>query len=445
MDVLLQSFIHTAKLTNQGLYFWEILLCSAPHFPIKLSYSASFSPFHHFAVLSFLYLIRVVFRGGLDVALTVGDSSCRLNVLSLMRRGRVVRRTRSQTGSLPGQRADNNQQQRPGRHRRTAQQPTESNEPGQPTELTSAVPLRRSARLNQGSTQSLSERAIEAEASRRQRRQRTRSLRGTRNTTHTRNHVQPSAPAITEEEDMSRRFNHTQPLDGSGRSYSLQVAVQPPRVARAGVPLYPPLAIQVHIFDAETGEEISGEDEFSSLFAQATLYGESTNSPPLAPPDMFLLSGRLSMSLDLLNDGPGEDSTPLSRQQGSYVIFPDLVINRTGSYRLGISLFKIGGNRRGRHPGDPRGGGGGGGGGTSLEEIKSDVIVVQAGPAPLQIGNIQKFGKFHIAFVDIILQNRRHRNSWSISGIAAPWFPLHLRQRRALLYENWGWGLNEHL
>lgn len=363
-----------------------------------------------------------------------------------------MRRTRSQTGSLPGQRANNNQ--RPGRHRRTAQQPTGSTEPEQPTELLPAVPLRRSARLNQGSTQSLSDRAIEAEASRQQRRQRTRSLRGTRNTTHTQNHVQPSASEITEEENMPGRFNHTQPLDGLGRSYSLQVAVQPPRVGRAGVPLYPPLAIQVHICDAGTGDEISGEDELSSLFAQATIYGEGINSPRLAPPDMFLLSGRLSMSLDLLNDGPAEDSTPLSRQQGSYVIFPDLVINRTGSYRLGISLFKIGGSRRGRHPGDPRGGGGGG---TSLEEIKSDVIVVREGPVPLQIGNIQSSGKYHIAFVDMILQNLRHSNSWSISGIAAPRFLLrlrfplhlrfllHLRQRRTLLYENWGRGPNEHL
>lgn len=400
MDVLLRSFIHTAKVNRTGPLFLEYisLLCTLFSyfiFGIVSPFTVSPSSFHRFIVSSFFYLVRVVFRTGLDVALTVGDSSCRLNVLSLMRRGRVVRRTRSQTGSLPGQQANNNQQ-RPGRHRRTTQQSTESAEPGQPAELLSAVPLRRSARLNQGFIQSLSDRAIEAEASRVQRRQRTRSLRGIRNATHIHNHIQPPVSAIAEEEDMSGRFNHAQPLDGSGRSYSLQVAVQPPRVARVGVPLYPPLAIRVHICDAETGEEISGEDEFSSLFAQATLYGEGINSPPLAPPDMFLLSGRLSMSLDLLNDGPGEDSTPLGRQQGSYVIFPDLVINRTGRYRLGVSLFKIGGSRRGRHPGDPRGGG------TSLEEAKSDVIVVQENAAPLQIGNIQNsMKKCYIAFVDM--------------------------------------------
>lgn len=349
----------------------------------------------HFVFLSSFFYLRHRFivsllnssklQTALDVALTVGNSSCRLSELSLMRRSQVVRRTRSQTGSLRGQQADNSEQQRPGRRRRATQQSTGSAEPGQPVELP-PIPLRRSARLNRGSTQSLRDRAVEAETSRQQRRRRTRSLRETRSAPHIHNHAETSAAAAinTEEEDMTGRFNHEQSLDGSGRSYSLQVAVQPPRVARAGVPLYPPLAIRVHICDAETGEEISGEDELSSLFAQATLYGENINSRPLAPPDMFLLSGRLSMSLDLLNDGPGdanEDSAPLSRQQGSYVIFPDLVINRTGRYRLGVSLFKIGGSRRDRSSGDPRGGG------TSLEETKSNVIIVQEDAASNQIGN----------------------------------------------------------
>ncbi|KAH0603387.1 uncharacterized protein H6S33_007709 [Morchella sextelata] len=303
-----------------------------------------------------------------------------------MRRGQVVRRTRSQTGSLRDQQANHNQQQRPGRRRRASQstvQLAESTEQVHPVEA-SAIPLRRSARLNPGSAQSLANRAVEAEASRLQsrRRIRPRETRNTRNSTHTLDHIDPPAPTIIDEEEMAGRFNNTHSLDGSGRSYSLQVAVQPPRVARAGAPLYPPLAIRVHICDAETGEEISGEDELSNLFAQATLYGENINSPPLAPPDMFLLSGRLSMSLDLLNDAPGEsdeDAAPLSRQQGSYVIFPDLVINRTGHYRLGVSLFKVGGSRRGRSSEDPHGGG------TSLEEAKSDVIIVQEDSVPVEI------------------------------------------------------------
>lgn len=307
-----------------------------------------------------------------------------------MRRGQVVRRTRSQTGSLRGQQANHNQQQRPGRRRRASQstvQLAESTEQVQPVEAPT-IPLRRSARLNPGSAQSLANRAVEAEESRLQsrRRIRLRETRNTRNSTHNLDRIDPPTPTIIGEEEMARRFNNTHSLDGSGRSYSLQVAVQPPRVARAGAPLYPPLAIRVHICDVETGEEISGEDELNNLFAQATLYGENINSPPLAPPDMFLLSGRLSMSLDLLNDAPGEsdeDAAPLSRQQGSYVIFPDLVINRTGHYRLGVSLFKVGGSRRGRSSEDPHGGG------TSLEEAKSNVIIVQEDSAPVEIGNLQ--------------------------------------------------------
>lgn len=298
-----------------------------------------------------------------------------------------MRRTRSQTGSLRDQQANHNQQQRPGRRRRASQstvQLAESTEQlAYPVEPPS-IPLRRSARLNPGSAQSLTNRAVEAEASRLQsrRRIRLRETRNTHNSAHTPDHTDPPTPTIIDEQDMAGRFNNAHSLDGSGRSYSLQVAIQPPRIARVGAPMYPPLAVRVHICDAETGEEISGEDELNNLFAQATLYGENINSPPLAPPDMFLLSGRLSMSLDLLNDTPGEsdeDAAPLSRQLGSYVIFPDLVINRAGHYRLGVSLFKVGSSRRGRSSEDPHGGG------TSLEEAKSNVIIVQEDSAPIEI------------------------------------------------------------
>ncbi|CAZ85001.1 unnamed protein product [Tuber melanosporum] len=183
------------------------------------------------------------------------------------------------------------------------------------------------------------------------------------------------------------RPNHSSgSFDAPERLYTLEVAVQPPRVAKSGARLYPPLAIRVHISDANTGEELSGEDELNSLFAQATLYGESGDGPPLAPPDPHLLSGRLSMSLDLLSDDEGpEDAAPLSQQQGSFVIFPDLMINRTGRYRLGVSLFKIGDRIRVRSI--PTGSGEMHGGGTSLEEVKSNVIVVQRSSAPIEIGN----------------------------------------------------------
>ena len=142
------------------------------------------------------------------------------------------------------------------------------------------------------------------------------------------------------------------------RSYTLDVAVQPPSVAHLRVPLYPPLVVRVHIHDSATGYEISGEDELSGLFAQATLYRESGLPPSLAPPDMFLLSGRLSRGLDHLFDPC--DGSPLREQQGSYALFPDLTINRPGRYRLGVSLFRVDGR----------------GGGTALVETKTEVVFV---------------------------------------------------------------------
>jgi hypothetical protein len=155
--------------------------------------------------------------------------------------------------------------------------------------------------------------------------------------------------------------------------------------ANEGSPFYPPLVVRVHIYDSR-GREISGEDELGGLFAQATLYRESGTPPSLAPPDMYLLSGRLSMSLDLLNE-PGAPPTgsPWSQQQGSYVIFPDLTINRSGRYRLGVSLFKVEGGGPLRSPSTASNGGAGGG--TTLEEAKTNVISVQEGAGATHTGN----------------------------------------------------------
>ena len=172
---------------------------------------------------------------------------------------------------------------------------------------------------------------------------------------------------------------------GSERSYSLEVAVQPPGVAQVGVPLYPPLVIRMHIHD-DHGYEISGEDELGGMFAHATLYNESGNPPSLAPPDIFLLSGRLSQSLDLLNE-PGVSSSGSnlqSQQQGSYAIFPDLTINRPGRYILGVSLFKVDCGSTIQSASAVTNGGGGGG--TNLEEAKTSMMVVQEGAVATQIG-----------------------------------------------------------
>jgi hypothetical protein len=164
------------------------------------------------------------------------------------------------------------------------------------------------------------------------------------------------------------------------RRYSLEVAVQPPALAKAGVPLYPPLIVRVHIHDA-SGAEITGEDELGGLFAQTALYQENGNSPSLAPPDVYLLSGRLSQSLDLLDEAGSTDGAAIGNLHGSYALFPDLTINKPGSYRLGVSLFKVEGGMR-IHSSDSGLMNGGAGGGTTVQEKKTNVINVQEDSVP---------------------------------------------------------------
>ena len=163
------------------------------------------------------------------------------------------------------------------------------------------------------------------------------------------------------------------------RTYTVEFAVQPSAESVPQVPLYPPIALRVHIYDS-SGAEVSGEDELNSLFAQATLY-DHTGRTPLAPPNRYLLSGQLSRSLDLVDDVSGSAS---GRPPGSYVMFPDVRINRPGSYRIGISLFKVGDGGQVRSISvdstsefDRRTGGG-----VSVEEAKTRVIDVHEGHVP---------------------------------------------------------------
>ncbi|KAL7272760.1 hypothetical protein RUND412_004418 [Rhizina undulata] len=310
-----------------------------------------------------------------------------------MRRAQRVRRTRSQSGPFRGQ-----QHQRRGARHRSSDQ---NLEPVIPPTASPDPPLRRSARLNRGVNQSVvAGRSAEAEVTRQRRRRQDREERESRGEAEASENHQGSLnsviPIPEPEGQVMNSTNHSTDgmADGNrDRTYSLEIVVQPPRVTKVGVPMYPPLALRVHIHDAASEVEMSGEDELSNLFAQAALYGESGNLPPLAPPDMFLLSGRLSMSLDLLNEtvnnGAGEhergDTIPLREQEGSYVIFPDLTIHRTGNYRIGVSLFKVGDRMQARSVSAGSSVVESQGGGTSLAEVKSDVIMVQENAVPIQI------------------------------------------------------------
>ncbi|RPA87740.1 hypothetical protein BJ508DRAFT_320733 [Ascobolus immersus RN42] len=166
------------------------------------------------------------------------------------------------------------------------------------------------------------------------------------------------------------------------RTYSMEFAIPPPRTIRIGEDITPPLAVRVRIRDAISDLEISGEDELSYLFVAAALYDEGGGGAPIAPPDSGLISGRLSGSLELLNeyhegyeDGRppiNDDSMPLQLQQGSFALFSSLRINRPGNYRIGITLLRVGGSRMppGRRPRSE--------GGMSLAEVMSEPISVQS-------------------------------------------------------------------
>lgn len=165
----------------------------------------------------------------------------------------------------------------------------------------------------------------------------------------------------------------------------MEFAIPPPRYVRVGEDISPPLAVHVRIRDAIADMEISGEDELSYLFVAAALYDESGGSAPIAPPDSGLISGRLSGSLELLNEYYGyEDGRPMidnpdipfHLQQGSFVLFNNLRINRPGNYRLGITLLRVGGGRMpfGRRPRSE--------GGMSLAEVMSETICVQTEEVP---------------------------------------------------------------
>jgi len=249
----------------------------------------------------------------------------------------------------------------------------------------SRSPLRRSTRLNPdlASTSSLEERSAEAESSREQSRRRSRQAEQQQASSGGESSSSQQLSSVVEAPAAART---SMPRE---RSYRLELTVQPPAIAAVGTALYPPPVVRVHIHDAH-GDEISGEDELSNLFAQATLYRESGNPPPLAPPDVFLLSGRLSRSLDLLNEPQEEEPNGglgLSHQVGSYVLFPDLTINRPGRYRLGVSLFKVEPGRPVR-PGASSSATGNstGGGGMTLEEVKSNVIEVRVTATARHVG-----------------------------------------------------------
>jgi hypothetical protein len=279
-------------------------------------------------------------------------------------------------------RASNIQMPRGGGRRRTVSQ---SSRPRAPTRVserrrtTSAVPLRRSARLLARSQMTpggapiteavgrssqsrlsedhadLSSRAAGAELSRQRQRQRSRRGRDTeeRNLEDGRAPRQQinGGPSSEVVQNSLLARNHEQSDDREQR-YEMEIVVQPPATARPRTRLYPPITVRLRIREALTDEEVDGRDQLGRLWALASVVVEDDQAEP-RPSGTHILTGNLVDSAHPLyddGDSPGADQESSATTAvephpanalGSYLTFPGLVLNETGNFRIRITLTRM--------------------------------------------------------------------------------------------------------
>ena len=154
--------------------------------------------------------------------------------------------------------------------------------------------------------------------------------------------VQNSLPAIDRDSEQDYRE----------QLYEMEIVVQPPATARQGVRLYPPIAVRLRIRDARTNEEIEGRGQLGRLWALASVVEEDIRVEPRSP-GAHILTGNLVDSAHPLYD---DTDSPVADQEsgettlaephqantlGSYLIFPGLVLNETGNFRIRITLIRM--------------------------------------------------------------------------------------------------------
>lgn len=109
----------------------------------------------------------------------------------------------------------------------------------------------------------------------------------------------------------------------------LGIAVQPPRRARLGVALYPPVV-------ATLSSEVDIFDELSCVWAVATLIqytGDVVENQ---------LGGRLSDSAHPMpRRAPGYRSTRGGQRERAYFCFPDLAIYQPGEYWIRVTVMRM--------------------------------------------------------------------------------------------------------
>jgi hypothetical protein len=124
---------------------------------------------------------------------------------------------------------------------------------------------------------------------------------------------------------------------------SLQVAVQPPSVARLGATLDPPLAVMMRSTALVNGYS----SDLSRVWAFATLIddgGEVVNDQ---------LMGTLAESAHTLSNGDGSTG---------YFVFDNLRIESVGSFRIRVTLMRMDNDSSGA---------------ANVQQIESDTIVVE--------------------------------------------------------------------
>jgi hypothetical protein len=124
---------------------------------------------------------------------------------------------------------------------------------------------------------------------------------------------------------------------------SLQIAVQPPPVARLGTTLDPPLAVMMWSNAVVNGNS----SDLSRVWAFATLiddYGNVVNDQ---------LTGTLAESAHSFSSGDGSTC---------YFLFDNLSIETIGSFRIRVTLMRMDNGTSGA---------------ASVQQIESDTIVVE--------------------------------------------------------------------
>ena len=124
---------------------------------------------------------------------------------------------------------------------------------------------------------------------------------------------------------------------------TLQIAVQPPSMARLGATLDPPLAVTMRSTAVVNGYS----SDLSRVWAFATLiddYGEVVNDQ---------LTGTLAESAHSFSSGNGSRG---------YILFDNLSIESVGSFRIRVTLMRMDN---------------GSSGAASVQQIESDTIVVE--------------------------------------------------------------------